>query len=45
MSVDEIDNSADEDDLFEHYRIVADKGQGLIRDLKTSGASSVTRKS
>jgi 23S rRNA pseudouridine1911/1915/1917 synthase len=31
MSIDEIDNSADEDDLFEHYRIVADKGQTAMR--------------
>jgi 23S rRNA pseudouridine1911/1915/1917 synthase len=31
MLADEIDNSADEDDLFEHYRIVADKGQTAMR--------------
>ena len=32
MSLEVIDNSADEeDDLFEHYRIVADKGQTLMR--------------
>jgi 23S rRNA pseudouridine1911/1915/1917 synthase len=31
MLADEIDNGADEDDLFEHYRIVADKGQTAMR--------------
>ena len=31
MSIDETENISDEDDLFEHYRIVADKGQGAIR--------------
>lgn len=31
MSEDLIEITSDEDDLFEHYRIVADKGQGLIR--------------
>lgn len=31
MSEDLIEVTSDEDDLFEHYRIVADKGQGLIR--------------
>jgi 23S rRNA pseudouridine1911/1915/1917 synthase len=31
MLEDEIDNGADEDDLFEHYRIVADKGQTAMR--------------
>src|SRR5215217_3818914 len=31
MSEDLFEVTSDEDDLFEHYRIVADKGQGLIR--------------
>jgi len=31
MSLDELDNNIDEDDLFEHYRIVADKGQSAMR--------------
>ena len=31
MSEDNIEITSEEDDLFEHYRIVADKGQGLIR--------------
>ena len=31
MSEDHIEIASEEDDLFEHYRIVADKGQGLIR--------------
>ncbi|MCF0070568.1 RluA family pseudouridine synthase [Dyadobacter sp. CY261] len=31
MSADLVENASDEDDLFEHYRIVADKGQSLMR--------------
>ncbi len=31
MSENELEIVSDEDDLFEHYRIVADKGQGPIR--------------
>ncbi|NIJ53174.1 RluA family pseudouridine synthase [Dyadobacter arcticus] len=31
MSEDFTEIASEEDDLFEHYRIVADKGQGLIR--------------
>jgi 23S rRNA pseudouridine1911/1915/1917 synthase len=31
MSDDNIEITSEEDDLFEHYRIVADKGQSLIR--------------
>ncbi|TLU99352.1 RluA family pseudouridine synthase [Dyadobacter luticola] len=31
MSEDHIEITSEEDDLFEHYRIVADKGQGPIR--------------
>ena len=31
MSINDTEIVTDEDDLFEHYRIVADKGQGAIR--------------
>ncbi|MGV3599618.1 MAG: RluA family pseudouridine synthase, partial [Dyadobacter fermentans] len=31
MSEDPVEIASDEDDLFEHYRIVADKGQSLMR--------------
>ena len=31
MSINDTEIVSDEDDLFEHYRIVADKGQGAIR--------------
>jgi 23S rRNA pseudouridine1911/1915/1917 synthase len=31
MSVELVDIASEEDDLFEHYRIVADKGQSLMR--------------
>lgn len=31
MSEDPVEMTSEEDDLFEHYRIVADKGQSLIR--------------
>ena len=31
MSLNELEVTSEEDDLFEHYRIVADKGQSLMR--------------
>jgi len=31
MSINDTEIVSDEDDLFEHYRIIADKGQGAIR--------------